>query len=157
MTSNKELAVRNSVLKTYPSGASFINKFNFDYCMSEFKANSYSAALRINVLKLREIASAYNEDTPKILIEAWLVNFSTFIGVEITSQQCRETAGFLYEEGYMLNLAELTFFFKRLKKGYYGKFYGKFDGMSIISACRTYRMERGKLIASMSEAERKLI
>jgi Mor family transcriptional regulator len=55
----------------------------------------------------------------------------------------------------MLNIAELTLFFSKLKRGIYGTLYGRFDGMMICSAAREYRMSRGRVFASLPSDEQK--
>jgi len=72
------------------------------------------------------------------------------MGFEITDQQARETAQYIFEEVGMLNIAEITLLFKRIKKGKYGDFYGRFNGQLILKACREYRKERGNILTKMS-------
>jgi hypothetical protein len=55
----------------------------------------------------------------------------------------------------MLNMAELTLFFSKLKRGLYGTLYGRFDGMMICSAAREYRNQRGKILAGLPGEEQK--
>ena len=112
-------------------------------------------ALESKVINLREIAGIYNEELPVLLIKAWLVNFSLFMDFAISPQQARETAIYVFEETFMLNIAELTLLFKRIKTGHYGEFYGKFNPQIVLRACREYRQERGKIISKMPSDQQK--
>lgn len=149
------LSKRSSeLLKICQTGGEFLKEFNFDNCLkrySDFKTEEL--ALKSNKLKLREIAAIYNEQTPVSLIELWLFNMSKFMGWEVADQQIRETAIYIYEDNSFLNLTEITLFFKKLKKGIYGTFYGKFDGLKICSAVREYRLQRGQIYSRMPESE----
>lgn len=148
----------SELLKICKTGGEFLTEFNFDNCLkrySDFKTEEL--ALKSNKLKLREIAETYNQQTPVSLIEIWLLNMSMFMGWEVTDQHIRETALYIYEDNSFLNLAEITLFFKKLKKGIYGTFYGKFDGLKICSAVREYRMQRGQILSRMPESEQKLL
>ena len=102
-----------------------------------------------DVIKISEIAQAYDEETVQLWLVAWLVNLSGVMDFSITEAQANETALFILEELYMLNVAELTLFFKRLKKGHYGIFYNKFNIQTILRAGKEYRMERGRELSKL--------
>lgn len=155
--SSVELTKREQqFLDKFKTGESFLVEFNFDACLSRYsKLKTEELALKSHKLKLREITRLYDQRVPTSLLELWLFNTSKFMAWEMTDQQVRETAVYLYEELYMLNLAELTLFFKKLKKGVYGTFYGKFDGMKICSFAREYRMARGQILSKLPEEEQK--
>jgi len=141
----------DGIKKACSTGKSFLTQFNFDFCSKRYEPY-YTAelALETKMVKLRELAEIYNRQTPVSLMEIWLVNLSTFMGFEITDQQARETAQYIFEEVGMLNIAEITLLFKRIKKGKYGDFYGRFNGQLILKACREYRKERGNILTKMS-------
>jgi hypothetical protein len=121
--------------------------------------NTPELALLSHKMKLKEIAATYDKQTPVSLIEFWLINLVAYMGLDekATDQQIREIAIYLYEDFSFFNLAELTLFFKRIKKGFYGEFYGKLDGMKIISAAREYRQQRGLILSKLPEEEQKKI
>lgn len=157
MVSSVELTRREKqFLDKCKTGKEFLLEFNFDACLNRYlKFKTEDLALKSHKFKLREIGKLYAPEVPVRLIELWLFNTSKFMAWEMTDQQVRETAIYLYEELCMLNLAELTLFFKKLKKGVYGTFYGKFDGMKICSFAREYRMARGQILSKLPEEEQK--
>jgi len=109
-------------------------------------------------IKIRELAACFDDETIQLWLEAWLVNLSQHMDFEINESQAKETAIALVEDLYMLNLAEITLLFRKIRKGYYGRFYGKFDMQTILTAARQYRIERGKILAGLStEIQDKLI
>lgn len=144
------------LLKKFPAGKDLLVALNFESCLSRYSGyNTQHLALLSGMVKLREIANTYNQQTPILLIEAWLFQLTKFMGWEVEDCQIRQTALFLYEDNSFWNLPELTLFFKKLSKGQYGMFYGKFDGLKICSAAREYRFQRGMIISKMTEEEQK--
>jgi len=114
-------------------------------------------ALTANLIKLSDLRIAYEKDTPVDLLRAWLVNLSIYSGLDADSQLIKEIAKELYSEIFMFNIAELTLFFSRIKKGYYGEFYGKFDGIKIIKGAREYRAQRGIVLSGLTEEQQNQI
>lgn len=134
--------------------ADFIIKFNPDFCADRYRQfNKTETALLSGMIKLSDLQFAYDEDTAIDLLRAWLLNFSVYLGLDTEIQVVKTIARELYSEIFMLNMAELTLFFSRLRKGYYGSFYGRFDGMMICSAAREYRQQRGHILAKLPEEE----
>jgi len=56
----------------------------------------------------------------------------------------------------LLNMAELTLLFERIKTGFYFPFYNRIDATQIMSACRMFRKERSKHLIEI-EQEREWI
>lgn len=130
---------------------------NLDTCMERYMdIKTIDQALRSNKIKLRELAAIYTEKAIAAWIQAWLVNLASYMNFPITAQQAKTTAMFILEDCYMLNIVEFTLLFKKINRGNYGEFYGKFNGQIIISACKQYRSQRGKVLVSLSEEEQKL-
>ena len=157
---HKELACSrsNALVKAYPNKGEFLVEFNFDACLNRYSEfNTPERALESNKIKLKEIALAYDKQTPVSMIEFWLINLASYMNIEASDQQIREVAIYLYEDNSFFNLAEITLFFKRLKKGYYGSFYGRFDGMMICNAAREYRQQRGNILARLPEEQQNRI
>lgn len=102
---------------------------------------------------MSELKFAYNEDSVISFIQAWLTNASMYVRLEIDYNLIKDIATELYKEIHMLNIAEFTLFFSKLKRGHYGTLYGRFDGMMICSAAREYRQHRGHILAKLPEEE----
>lgn len=109
------------------------------------------------MIKLSDLQFAYEKDTAIDLIRAWLVNLSIYLGLNTEGQIIKTIARELYSEIFMFNLAEFTLFFSKLRKGYYGQMYGRFDGLMIVSAGREYRQQRGLILSKLPEEEQNKI
>jgi hypothetical protein len=146
------------VKEYFPEVAKFANEFNLDSCTEKYlKFKTQDDALRSGMVKLSELCKAYNDKSITAWIQAWLINLAKYMDFSVTPEQVKSTAIAILEECYMLNLAEFTLLFRRILKGYYGIFYGKFNGQMIIGACISFRQERGKILAKMSTEEQKKI
>lgn len=142
----------------FPEVKKFHEAFNFDNCLKRYQDyNTTERALTSGKIKLNEIALTYNRQAPISLIEFWLINLASYLGLEPSDQQIREIAIYLYEDNSFFNITELTLFFKKLKKGNYGEFYGRFDGTKILTAAKEYREQRGKLLSSLPEEIQKTV
>jgi hypothetical protein len=148
-TSLQKLKPRNAeLLRMCETGDKFITRFNFDYCADRYRnIETVRQGIVAKMVTLREIAETYNEKTPVLMLHAWLINLSMFMGFEITKQQARETAQYMFEELRGLSLPLVTILFKRIKKGRYGEFYGRFNGQKILIACSEFRNEYRKEMA----------
>lgn len=111
------------------------------------------------MIKLSDLQFAYDKETSIDLLRAWLLNLSVYCGIDTDEEGLliKTIARELYTEIFMLNMAELTLFFSRLRKGYYGSFYGRFDGMMICNAAREYRQQRGQILARLPEEQQNRI
>lgn len=138
--------------------ADFIVKFNPDFCAERYSSlNTEELALKSGMIKLSELKYAYGEESVINFLQAWLTNAAMYVRLEIDYQLIKEIARELLKEIQMLNLAELTLFLSKLKRGHYGTLYGRFDGMMICSAAREYRQQRGLILNRMTEEEQKRI
>lgn len=143
-----------SILAVCPDQKSFIIKFNPDFCAERYEhLNNIDSALKSGMIKLYDLQFAYQEGTGIDLLRAWLMNLSIYLGLDSDGNIIKDIARQLYSEIFMLNIAEFTLFFSRLKKGYYGSMYGRFDGMMICSAAREYRQQRGMKLSYISQEE----
>lgn len=145
-----------AILAVCPNQKSFLEKFNPDFCSERYDhLNKIETALKAGMIKLSDIQFAYTKETGIYLLRAWLMNLSIYLGIDSDGNTIKDIARQLYSEISMFNLAELTLFFSRLKKGYYGSMYGRFDGMVICSAARDYRMHRGEMLSYLSVEDQK--
>ena len=144
------------ILKYAPTGAEFTTMFNLDSCTEKYlKYKSVEECLTTGMIKLREISAAYGDKLMVAWVQAWLINLAMYMNFEISKEQVKTTAIMILEECYMLNIAEYTFMFRRILKGHYGIFYGKYNGQTIINACVEFRKERGKILAKLSSEQQK--
>lgn len=102
-------------------------------------------------ITLSEIEQLYGENKASALIESWILQLVLFFTLPLDKNQIRELAYLLYDDNKILNIAELSLFFTRVKKGYYGTFYGRFDPAEFTSWMRYYRKERGKYVSTLPD------
>lgn len=135
-----------------------LQTLNPDFCTKRYsEQNTELKALRAGVIKLSEINQAYTPGTSEDLIQAWLLSLSMYVRIEVDKKLIQEISIELYKEIYMLNMAELTLFFSKLRRGIYGPLYGRFDGMMICIAAREYRQTRGTELAKLTSEEQSQI
>lgn len=82
------------------------------------------------------------------IIAEHLISVVRFAGVDLTEDQAKESALVILSGYYYLNLAELAFFFHKLKSGCYNQFvFGKnINNNAIMVALHDFAVERSKAI-----------
>lgn len=100
-------------------------------------------------IKLNELAIIYTPSTPLFMIENWLNGLLIYLNFENQREdyQMHQLAKYIYDELHFLNLPEITLFFRKVKKGKYGAFYGRIDPVEMIRWARDFRQDRGNYIA----------
>lgn len=147
-----------TLLVLCPNPTDFLVKFNPDFCFERYEhLNKVETSLTSGMIKISDIQFAYNKETATDLFRAWLMNLSIYLGLDSDENVIKDISRQLYSEIFMLNLAEFTLFFSRLKKGYYGSMYGRFDGLMICIAAREYRQQRGLILSKMNEEDQNKI
>jgi len=125
-----------AVLSRFKTAKDFAVEFNLDKCISLYiNSKTNLDGIKANTVKLRELSDCYGDSNVSNWIAAWLVSISSKMDFQISSEQAVTTSVLILEELYMINISEFTLFFKRLLKGDYGIFYGKFNMQTIIGAC----------------------
>lgn len=144
----------NIVLSRFGTPTEFIVFMTHENCLSRYEGKlSIQDALKSDLIKLFDLKSIYNENTPVHFIESWLLQLNIFVNTEnkLSGSQIKELSRYMYDEIFMFNLAELTLLFKRIKSGFYGVFYNRIDGTQLVQWCREYRKERSKYMILMND------
>lgn len=132
---------------------------NHANCLTRYSNKlTISDAYKSDLIKLSDLRDIYSLMTPFYFIESWLLQLNIFINTEnkLSGEQIKELANYMYDEIYMLNMAELTLLFKRIKNGHYGVYYNRIDATQIVSWCRQYRLERSKCIIPIIDENTKI-
>jgi hypothetical protein len=103
------------------------------------------------------LSQAYSERAVVAWIQTWLISLSMYMNFDISEQQVVTTATLILEECYMFNIVEFNLLFRKMKKGEYGIFYGKFNGQTIIKGCIKFRKERGIILSKMTASDQNKI
>jgi len=143
-----------AVLNRFETAKDFAVQFNMDYCANKYIAiKTNYEGLMSNTVKLRELSDCYGDKNISNWIASWLVVLSSKMDFQISPEQAGTTSVLILEELYMINISEFSLFFKRLLKGDYGIFYGKFNIQTILMACKEFRMQRGFVLSKLSEED----
>lgn len=139
-----------ATLAKFPEQKDFIVNMNHVALEKRYdRIMTVADAYQTNYIKLEELEYIYAKETPVLLLESWILQLSLFAKVPINKDQIHELALLLYDDCRFLNMAELTLFFKRVKKGHYGEFYADFNTMALMRWAREYRKERGMYISKL--------
>jgi hypothetical protein len=152
--SSEDLKVLNNrqtaLLKHFPSSKDLLVKFNHEHLEKKYsKIRTVGDAFDTEYIKMNELKVIYTEETPRMLIETWLIQLTLFFDLPLNKDQVRELAWLIYDDMHFLNIAEMTLLLTRIKKGYYGKFFGRIDPSEVLSWCREYRKERGMYVSKL--------
>lgn len=145
------------VRSKFPDSDSFTNEMNHRACLERYKGyDTVEKATKSSLIKISELKEIYSERTPELFIRSWLLQLNLFVNVEnkLSEHQIIELASYMYDEIYMLNLAELTLLFKRIKNGHYAPFYNRIDATQILIICREFRRERAKYFIEIQDKEK---
>lgn len=158
--SNQSLMVLNdrseTILRLFTDAKNFAEEYNYSNCIAMFyDAKTNSEALKDESYKLRELKFAFGIKNTLNWISAWILTIGSLMDFSINEQQARTTSALLYEELYMVNIAEFTLFFKNVLKGKYGDFYGKFNLQLLLKGAREFRHKRGAELSKLSSEEQK--
>lgn len=125
---------------------------NMNHSMLEKKYShikTVNSAYDSGYVKLSEIKEIYSQEAPVMLIESWIMQLALFLDLPVNKDQIRELAWLIYDDNNFLNVAELTLLFTKIKKGFYGQFFGRIDPSEILRWCREYRRERGMYVSKI--------
>lgn len=103
---------------------------------------------------LNDISLAYGKGCAKAWVIPQLYDLCEFCGAstKMTDAQMQEVATIISLEYHYLKVSELLVFFRLVKCGKYGKFYGAVDPMIIMGALNQYvKEDRGKFIAKVEK------
>lgn len=145
-----------TVLTIYPNQLQFITEMNHSNCIIRYrKIKTVLDCLKFDSIKLSDLKLVYNENTPFQFLRSWLLQLNLFVNVEsdkkLSEDQIIELSRYMYDEIFLLNMAEITLLFERIKTGFYFQFYNRIDATQIISACRSYRKERSKHLIEVEQ------
>lgn len=93
---------------------------------------------------LAGLSRTYGEDKTEVYIKIWLVDLQSSLNLKnkMNESQIDECAFFITSEFYMLNLADINFFFSEIKKGKYGVLYESISTDKIMEFLRQYLENR---------------
>ena len=103
---------------------------------------------------LKDVELSHGEVVAVGIIRMLLINLNDLLNQNrMTEQQIYETAHLIYEDGYYLKITELYEFFKRVKKGLYGNYYGSIDGLKVMIDFQEFMGDRMAAIRANKEDE----
>lgn len=139
--------------KTYPTTDSLA----FDLQMSnleQLRRNKGIFALgdcvASDVATLVDVKMSHGYSTAITIVSGYVATLANLMGVTPpTDIMARDIAELLYEDAYFLNVFEFSEFFKRLRKGSYGGFFGSIDSLKLIEKFHQFMAERNAQIQKL--------
>ena len=98
------------------------------------------------------IRASLDEARVNALLVKFIKNLGDFfsVGKGMNDAQCAETAKLITTQYYYLNLEDIRICFERIKSGYYGILYDRFDGGVILANLCEYEQERMQMAEIIS-------
>jgi len=130
----------------------FLKEFNPSVCLRKFRqADTPALALQCEAPTLAQIRKEHSEDFLMAYIAVWIVNLNDFVNFtrKMSPEQIEETAIFIYQDFYYLNLADINLIFRKIKKGEFGQMFAEIDGVKILSWFAKYASERASAAADI--------
>lgn len=130
----------------------FLQEFNPAICLRKFRqADTPALALQCEAPTLAQIRKEHSEDFLIAYIAVWIVNLNDFVNAsrKMNPEQIEETAIFIYQDYYYLNLADINLIFRKIKKGEYGQMFAEIDGVKLLSWFGKYASERASTAADI--------
>ena len=154
----KETELNNqqkALLVAFKSANDFVIEFDLDNLVKRYvDIKTPLEALRSKKIKLYQLPACYGFENVKDWLTFLLASYCKFMDFEVDEDRVKMTGILLYDDIYMMNLAEISLFFRGLQRGVYGTMY-KFNGPEILKSAREYRQKRGVELARLSETEQK--
>lgn len=135
------------------SAMSRLSPTNIQKAITTHSIKSIKQAYLTDSITLSMFGKCYTKDSCYALIELWLYELSEFAGAQnkLTPGQMNQLAPMIYSDAYALNFAELGLFFNRIKKGYFGEFYGNVDPIKIMTFLGQFLTERVAVIEKYND------
>jgi len=144
MKKNNKLSKIHSPLDQI-SRERFIQEYGIAACREKYEeVNSCSKALETSSPLLSHVKNSYGKQSAIAYIETWLYNLNDYLNISrrLKKEQIYETALYIIQDYYFLNIAEIHLFFKKIKKGEFGNLYEGIDGYKVLSFLKEYDNER---------------
>lgn len=102
------------------------------------------------------VSKAFSYGTATSWLEVQLFDLAEFSGCKqkLTLPQIQEVADIIMKEYGYLKLTEMMDFFRRFKRGDYGKFYGAVDPLTITCALREFLVKRNEIVSRYEAIEK---
>jgi len=154
-----KLTVRKTSLSNY-SNEILLKKYSPKNCFKYVgKIKTITDAMDS---KAPSIGCIHREKSRKFtegLIAGWLIYLNQILSLNnpMSEDQIELCSTMIVEEFYGLNFSDLTFLFKRILAGYYGKFYERLSIPQVLTFFREYFEERCNLAEQISQKEHKAL
>lgn len=151
-TTTSQVAV--TLQSRYGSRQQFLDTFHIDKQM-KYTVNAdrcyFGTAPTMGMVN-----EAYGNKTAQEWLTAQLADLSEFSGArdKITARQIKQLADIIADDYHWLKVTEIMLFFRKFKRGEYGKFYGAVDPLTITTALREFLRDRNTAYFKHEQEER---
>lgn len=105
---------------------------------------------------IRDVVQSHGYDSAIDLIAIYLINLNDAVNVQRMSEaQITETAGLIHDECPGMKLTELFEFFRRVKAGEYGEFYGSIDCVKLMCDFKAFLRDKAEAERANARDEEK--
>lgn len=150
------------IISEYGEAENFLKTFNPDM-QAPYTRNETLCFATDKAPSLARVKHTYGEKTAETWLEVQLRDLSEFSGSKekMSIRQLEQLSKVIIQNYGYLKVTELMVFFQRFKAGYYGKFYGSVDTMTITTAIREFMEYRAaklnEIVQAKERAEREKI
>lgn len=137
----------SDVVSRYGSAADFLQTFAIQNQM-RYTENAARCVMG-SAPTLLQVEGAYGRKVVDEWLTYQLANLSEYFGGagKITIGQMDDLCALMIQECKGHRITALMLFFRRVKAGYYGKFFGAFDPMALMEMWRKFCTDVGEIIA----------
>ncbi|MBR8535433.1 hypothetical protein KDU71_07660 [Carboxylicivirga sediminis] len=138
------------VKQQFPTASTFVAGCNFEAMTKQYSHAPRKKLIATNTFSLRDLKVLYTEKTPAVLIESYLVYLNLHLNFKdefkLSNSQIENLGRQLLTILGDITMGELWLFFDQVFTGYFDKFFGNIDPMTITRWARQYMSERGDVI-----------
>ena len=144
--------------QTFPKPEQAVARFSVGYLAERRQAlglKTLSQCVATPYPTLQDLALAYNTaECPMLLLEAYITNLNDSCNAtRMDETQICEAGEIMYQEAPYLKITEIHEFFRRVKAGYYGEYFGSLDVLKIMTDFRQFLTDRVDAIRRVHSAD----
>jgi len=130
----------------FSTAIDFCKQYNPSWQLSV--SSSESECIEGEYPTLKQLELYYNDSAPIMWLVPHLFDLSEYCGCKekLSEHQLEECATIIAQDYFYLKVSELALFFRRMKAGKYGQFYGSVDPQKIAIYLRSFIRERAEYI-----------
>lgn len=134
----------------------FLEKFGYDSILKSFSdVRTIKQAVRLKHIIMYEVSMIYSKEFSIDYISIYVMRLQSYLGFEskLSEDQIQEISILLYDNLFGVSVIDVFLFFKLVKTGVYGLFYGRIDPMLLVKWSGEFCSDRRREIYKKNEKE----